>query len=170
MLTDPWWYTVQGREAAAVICARHGAPTLPQVLYRLGVEGDPIPEMTVLREVIAAARIEDQVNAELASTITCPYCGSEPGRLCVRVRGKYARQVIGGFAERLASPFRPASFHRRRLTAALEQGLAALDDDGGLLAAALRRDGLGRRFRMLVVLGVAGVSGRVPLQSARFGI
>lgn len=133
MLDDPWWTSPEGRETAAVICARHGAPTLPQVLYQLSAEGDPLPELTVLREVLAAGRTEQQLAAELASCVRCPYCGAEPGRLCVRRRGRFAGQPLGSFAERLASPFRSVSHHRVRYSAVLEAGLVALDDASGLL-------------------------------------
>jgi hypothetical protein len=124
-MPDPWWAAVPG---VAAVCARHGGGTLPEVIGRLAAEGDPIAELTVLRELLAAAREEQQLAAGLASTVECPFCGAEPGRLCTRVRGRFAGQVLGSLGERLASPFRAAQHHRARFTAAVDAGLRAVTE------------------------------------------
>jgi len=126
---DPFWVSPEGADLAGALCARYGVTSLPQVLYVVGERDTGThPALAIVLELCEAVRAEERTAAELASTVACPYCAAPAGRLCVRKRGRFVGQPLGGFAERVTSPFRSASFHRRRLTAAIEAGLAAMRD------------------------------------------
>lgn len=158
---DLYWRTPDGQDRAAALCAKYGVSSLPRLWWLLESAEDAVhPNLAVALEVAAAIREEEQARAELALTAECPFCGSAAGALCRRTRGRFKDQPLGSFAERLSSPFRSASFHRRRLAAAIDAGLAAMGDDG-LPFARLALDGPGR------ALGVGVVFGDLDVRAAR---
>jgi len=126
---DPYFSTPDGRDRAAALCAKYGVSSLPQVWFVKEAEDDGThPDLGILLELAAAVRAEEQARAELASTVACPYCPARAGQLCIRKRGRFAGQRLGGFAERLASPFRPVNHHRARYSAAMDARLRTLTE------------------------------------------